>query len=361
MEPMRTSLSRRLAKPRPRWRARRERDPWERVALGVAAVLSIVAIGTAGYVTLGLPAFDALYQTVITITTVGFEEVGDRHEITTPYRVFTLFLVVLGTGAVLYTFGVLVDSLIEGSLNDELRRRRIVREIEDYEGHVIIAGWGRMGHAIAHYVTRTGRSLVVIDLEPSDDVADHAVVVGDATDDEVLRQAGIERAEVLIAALSSDADNLFVTLSARSMRLDLFIVARVVDQVNERKFVQAGADRVVNPHEIGGSRMAALALEPNVAEFMDEVLHDSSHDVAIHEVLVPIGSPMIGRPLTELTAPNGKRPLIIAIRGGRGRYHTNPSPQTKLGVAEVVIALGSAEELAALRAQIAPGGSTLSR
>ena len=141
---------------------------------------------------LGLGIFDSLYQTVITITTVGFEEVGSTQEITQKYRVFTLVLVVLGTGTVLYTFGVLVDSLIEGSLNDELRRRRMLRDIETYEDHVIIAGWGRMGHAIAHSVGRAGRKIVVIDRAPDDDISDHAVVTGEATDDDVLRQAGID-------------------------------------------------------------------------------------------------------------------------------------------------------------------------
>ena len=335
-----------------RWRQRRQRDPWERVALGLFAVASIVVGGTAGYWILGVSLFDSIYQTIITITTVGFQEVGRVPEDDVAYRIWTMGLVVTGVGTVLYTFGVLIDSLIEGSLNEELGRRRMLRDIQQLHDHVIIAGWGRMGHAIAHSVGRAGRQVVIIDRQPSDDVANHAVVVGDATDDEVLRQAGIARAATLIAALGSDADNLFVTLSARAMRPDLFIVARTVDQGNERKFHQAGADRVVNPHEIGGSRMAALALQPHVAEFIDEVLHDESHDVAVHEVRVGDGSPMIGRPLTDLTSPSGKRPLIIAIRTSNGRYHTNPSPRTELGPGEVIIALGSAEELSDLRSQV---------
>lgn len=318
-------------------------------------VVGVVAFGTGGYVLLGLSVFDALYQTVITITTVGFEEVGNGIDITTSYRAFTLILVVLGTGAVLYTLGLLVDTIIEGSLNDELRRRRMMRDIEKLEGHVIVAGWGRMGHAIAFFVGRSGRDIVVVDREPSDDLSDHAVVIGEATDDHVLRQAGIEHADTLIAALSSDADNLFVTLSARSMRPDLFIVARTGDQKNEQKFYQAGADRVVNPHEIGGSRMAQLALQPHAAEFLDEVLHDDSHDVAVHEVRVGDRSPMIDRPLIDLVYESGQRPLVIAIRGNDGRYHTNPAPSTRLAGDEVIIALGSAEELRSLRAQLSGG------
>ncbi len=334
---------------RPRWRKSLQREPWERVRLGVLILLLVIATGTGGYMLLGLSFFDSLYQTVITVTTVGFQEVGTADEITTPYRVFTLVLVVTGTGSVVYTLGLLVDTFIEGSLNDELRRRRMLREIEGLENHVVIAGWGRTGHAIADSVRRAGQQMVVIDREPPDDLSDHPVVIGEATDDGVLRLAGLERASTLIAALSNDADNLFVTLSARSLCPDLFIVARTTDQKNEPKFFQAGADRVVNPHEIGGSRMAAVALQPNVAEFLDEVLHDESHDVAAHEIRVASGSHLAGRAVAELAEREERRPLIIAIRDGDGRYHTNPASGTKLAEGNVIIALGSASELAALR------------
>ncbi len=170
-----------------------------------------------------------------------------------------------------------------------------------------------------------------------------------------LRQAGIDRAQMLIAALSSDADNLFVCLSARSMSRDLFIVSRTSDQKNEPKFFQAGANRVVNPHEIGGSRMGALAIQPSVAEFMDEILHDDSHDVSIHEIRVPAESPMIGHALRDLNFRDGQRPLIIAIRINNGRYHANPKPDTVIEADEVIIALGSALELRALKDLVAHG------
>ncbi len=351
--PLRERRNSRVAAPR--WQRRRERDPWERVRVGVGSVIFIVLLGIVGYMAIGLAPFDALYQTVITITTVGFSEIGVPEERLAAYRAITLGLTVAGTGAVLYTFGVLVDSIIEGSLNDELRRRRMLRDIEEFEDHVIIAGWGRMGHSIAHYIEKHRKDIVVIDRDPSDDVSHHAIVMGEATDDAVLRQAGIDRAQMLIAALSHDADNLFVCLSARSMRPDLFIVARTSDQKNEPKFFQAGANRVVNPHEIGGSRMGALAIQPTVAEFMDEVLHDDSHDVAIHEIRVPANSPMVGRALRDLRFPSGERPLIIAIRINNGRYHTNPKPDTAIEADEVIIALGSAAQLRELRELVATG------
>lgn len=328
------------------------RDPWQRVAIGLLAVTIVVLVGWIGYRAMGMPWLDSIYQTVITITTVGYTELGLTEANATQYRVFTMFIAVFGTASVLYTLGVLVDTLIEGSLNDELRRRRMLKSIDDLHDHVIICGWGRVGNAVATFVRRSGGEVVIIDREPQAEESDFAVVLGEATDDDILRAAGIDRAKTIIAALDHDADNLFVCLSARALRPDLFIVARTNDQKNEAKFAQAGADRVINPHEIGGSRMAALALQPHVAEFLDEVLHDEGHDVAVNEVVVPIGSPMAGRALMDLRAEDGRRSLIIAIRQDDGRYHTNPAPQTTLHGGDVIIALGSADELARLRSVV---------
>ncbi len=334
------------------WKRPTTRDPWQRVIKGLVAVNLVVAFGFIGYQLLGLSVIDSLYQTVITVTTVGYTEIGFTPENAARYRSFTMALAVVGTASVLYTLGVLVDTLIEGSLNDELRRRRMLKSIDTLEGHVIICGWGRVGNAVAVFVRRSGGQVVIIDRDPDEDIAEFPIVVGEATDDDVLRAAGIERAKTIIAALDHDADNLFVCLSARSIRPDLFIVARTNDQKNEPKMLQAGANRVINPHEIGGSRMAALALQPHVAEFLDEVLHDEGHDVAVNEVVVPLGSAMVGRSLMDLRAEDGRRSLIIAIRQGNGRYHTNPSPQTTLEGGDVIIALGSADELARLRSLV---------
>lgn len=315
----------------------------------MCAVALVVAYGWTGYVLLGLSWFDALYQTVISITTVGYSEIGASVENTTQYRAFTLSLVVVGVGAVLYTIGAMADSLIEGSLNEELQRRRMLKAVNELRGHTIIAGWGQVGHAVAEFVDRAGGEVVVIDRDPDHQQSDHPIIVAEATDDDVLRSAGIEHAKTLVIALDHDADNLFVCLSARALRPDLFIVARTSDTKNEAKFAQAGANRVINPHEIGGSRMAALALRPYVAEFLDEVLYDEQHDVSVEEIIIRPGSPMIGQTLMDLRTTDGRRSLIIAIRGPEGRYHTNPGPETKLVEDSVIISLGSAQELQHLR------------
>ncbi len=337
------------------WKRNDTVEPWRRFRTAMIAVALVVVYGWVGYIVLGLHWFDALYQTIISITTVGYSEIGADPADTTTYRAFTLSLVVIGVGSVFYTIGATVDSLIEGSLNEELRRRRMLKAINELRNHTIIAGWGQVGHAVAEYVERAGGEVVVIDRDPIHDESPHPIVVAEATDDDVLRSAGIEHAKTLVIALDHDADNLFVCLSARALRPDLFIVARTSDAKNEAKFAQAGANRVINPHKIGGSRMAALALRPHVAEFLDEVLSDDQHDVSVEEIVVHPDSPMIGRSLKDMRREDGRRSLIIAIRNISGRYHTNPAPDTALSEHSVIIALGSAEELDHLRKTVNSG------
>ncbi|MEM9202143.1 MAG: potassium channel family protein [Actinomycetota bacterium] len=319
--------------------------------VGIALLATITAIGVAGYWLLGLSVFDALYQTIITVTTVGFEEIGSDTEIDTTYRVFTLGLAVFGVSGALYTLGVMVEALVEGSLNDGLRLRRGQRMIDKMSGHLIVVGAGRVGRAIVDYVGRHGADVVIIDRRS----AEHPgglLVVGEATDDDTLRRAGIDRATTLIAALDSDADNVYVTLSARALNPDLHIVARTNEQANEPKFVQAGADRVVNPAEIGGSRMGALAMHPTLAEFLDEVLHDESHGVTVDEIRVAERGVAIGQTLGAVVGATGQ-PLIIAIRDEHHGYVANPAPTTTVVGGSVLVVLGEQTTIARLRRDLA--------
>jgi voltage-gated potassium channel len=325
----------------------------------VALLLGVMALGTAGYTVVGLELFDALYQTAITVTTVGYGEIGPAGEIDRTYRAFTLVLVLLGASSALYTASVLLETLVEGSLNDEFRRRRMLKQVSRMSNHVIVAGWGRVGHAIADYARRAGASVVVVDRAPVEAEDDPPIVVGDATEDDTLLAAGIDRAATLVAALSSDTDNLSLTLTARSLRADLLIVARAADQRNERKFLRAGADRVVNPYEIGGSRMGAIALQPHVAEFLDEVLHDEIHDVEIRQLTIGADSTVAGTRLRDVSGASD-RALVVALRGTDGRYVTNPSPDTVLSAGDVLIALGSEAQLRRLAAAVAPTDDTSS-
>jgi len=231
------------------------KDPWGRFWAGLTLLLVVVVVGTIGYHRLGLSVMDALYQTVITITTVGYDEIGT---VTDSYRVFTVVLILFGVGTALYTLGVLIESLFEGRLDIEIRRRRMQKQIDRLNSHVVLCGYGQVGGAIYRELISAKRNVVVVDRRELESDELPFVVTGEATDDEVLIAAGVQRAGALVLALDSDVDNLYVALTARSMCSELFIVARSNNSSAEPKLLQAGVDEVVNPDEIGGSRMASL-------------------------------------------------------------------------------------------------------
>ena len=199
-------------------------DPWRRVQLGCVLLFSIIVIGTCGYLILGLDPLDSLYQTVTTIATVGFRELPE--EPSANFRIFTMALILTGVGTALYTATVLLESVVEGRLSDRIGRRRMERTIEDLTDHVMVCGWGRVGRTIERHLQGAGADLVVVESDPDRFAAVPGLKVwGDATDDAVMTEAGIDRAATVITAVDSDADNLFIALSARARRPDLFIVA----------------------------------------------------------------------------------------------------------------------------------------
>ena len=220
---------------------------------------AILVVGTTGYVLLGLSVLDALYQTVITISTVGY---GDPESVGGRYQLFTIVLILIGTGTSLYTVGVVIEMLFEGRLDDHVRRRRMQRSIDNLSGHAVICGYGQVGRAIAAAMGDAGTEVVLIDRDPDVDAGGLHLVRGNATEDSTLRDAGTERAGSLVLALDSDVDNLYVALSARALYPELFIVARANSGGALPKLQQAGADRVINPNLIGGAYMAAVALRP---------------------------------------------------------------------------------------------------
>ena len=323
-------------------------DPFRRVRLGVGAFALVVVAGTVGYVLFGFPLLDALYQTVTTVTTVGFREV---RSFDARLKAFTIALILVGVGTALYTFGVLLEALVEGQLRDMFGRRRMDREIAKMSGHVIVCGWGRVGHSIASFVQASGHDVVVVDRDPERyEQVPYPRVLGDVTDDATLLAAGIERARVLVGALNTDADNLYMTLSGRALRPDLFIIARARTDSSEAKLLRAGADRIVNPQRIGGQRMAAFALQPHVAEFLDVVMHDGSLEFRLEEVAVPDGSPLAGSSIRDAHIRDRTGALVLALRDGDGVFTTNPPPETVIEPGQILIAIGTLSQLNALTA-----------
>ncbi len=323
-------------------------DPWRRLRLGMLILAGVLVAGTAGYVVLGFPLLDAVYQTVTTVTTVGFREVQPLSDVG---KVFTIVLILTGVGTALYNLTLVIQAVIEGELAELLGRRKMERQIGRMGNHVIVCGWGRVGRALTDYVTRAGQDVVVVDrdAERASSIG-HPFVHGDATDDQVLLEAGIERARVLVSTLTTDADNLFVTLSGRSLRSDLFIVARARFDDSEAKLLQAGADRVVNPQSIGGKRMAAFVLQPHVAEFLDVVMHDGTLEFRLEELPVADGSPLAGVSLRDTHIRDQTGALILAMRDSDGTFTTNPPPETLLRAGQILIAIGTESQLKALAA-----------
>jgi voltage-gated potassium channel len=316
------------------------------VTRALVILVGVLAVGTGGYAAFGLSPLDALYQAVTTISTVGFREVEpfDAGE-----KTFTIVLVLCGVGAALYAFTAVLEAVVEGRLSESVGRRRMERRIEQMDDHVIVCGWGRVGQAVAAYLDGSGRDYVIVDRD-AERLSDltHPNVVGDANEDAVLRAAGIDRAKVLVAALTTDSDNLFVTLSARSLRADLFIVARARHVDTQSKLLQAGADRVVNPQHIGGTRMAAFASQQHVVEFLDIVMHDGSLEFRLEEVPVPAGSGLDGRTLRDSQIRDRTGALVLALRDDDGTFQTNPAPDTTLHAGQVMIAIGTHQQLSDL-------------
>lgn len=320
--------------------------------MGVAlvAMVIVLAVGTVGFMVIfSVGVLEALYDTASVVTTIGFRE--QPHS--AGAKVFSIFLILAGVGTVLYAFGVVLEAIIEGQLRDLFGRRRMERRIAGMSGHVIVCGWGRVGRAIAENLPPE-QDLVVVDNDPVR-LAEvpHPTVLGDATDDAVLQRAGIERCRALVAAVSSDADNLYLTLSGRTLRPDLFIVARARVTSSEDKLLRAGANRVVNPQAIGGARMAAFVLQPHVTEFLDVVMHGTDVEYRLEEVELTAGSPIAGQTLRNAHVRDHTGALVLALRPPDGGFTTNPPPETVMEEGHILIAIGTPAQLTALEDLVA--------
>ncbi len=322
------------------------RYPFRRVRIGLSALALVLVAGTVGYLFLGFDLLNSLYQTVTTVTTVGFTSPRPLGPGT---KTFTIALILVGVGTALYTFSAVLEVLIEGHMRDLVRRRKMERDIAQMSGHVIVCGWGRVGREVARFLVSAGKQVVVIDRDLERlAVVPYASVHGDVTDDEILRQGGIERAATLVAALDTDADNLYVTVAAKSMQPDLQIIARARNESSESKLVRAGADRVVNPQKLGGDRMASFVTQPLVVDFVDVVMHDGTLEFRLEELAVSTTSSLSGSTLRSAQLRDRTGALVLAIRRPDGMFVTNPSPEDVIEAGDVLISVGTAEQLAAL-------------
>ena len=315
-------------------------------------VLSAIVIGTAGYVVLfGWDLVDAAYMTVITMTTVGFREV--RELVAWPERLWTMLLAVSGVGIIYGSIGIVAEAVIAEASSGRREARRMTETVGELRGHFILCGYGRVGSTVARELVHAGQRLVVIDILPDslDDARHHGhlVVQGDATSDETLRLAGVERARGLVATIDSDANNVYVTLSARSMNPSLFIVGRANAEGSDAKLLQAGANRVVSPYTMAGRRMAELAIRPRVADFIDAALSHGELRFSMEELEVAAGGPLDGRRVAELREDGI---FTLAIVHSEGQYEPNPPPDRVVAAGESLVVSGSTERLTALRERV---------
>jgi voltage-gated potassium channel len=321
-----------------------------RIWLGI--VLATIVIGSAGYAVLfGWNLLDATYMTVITMTTVGFREVHEL--IGWPERLWTMILAVSGVAIIYGSIGIVAEAILAEATSGRREARRMAEAVTDLSGHYILCGYGRVGSTVARELVHAGQRLVVIDIEAESLERarrdQHLVVQGDATSDDTLRMAGVTHARGLVATIDSDANNVYVTLSARALNSGLFIVGRANAEGSDAKLLQAGADRVVSPYTMAGRRMAELAIRPRVADFIDAALSHGELRVSMEEVVVAAGGPLDGQTVGQLREDGI---FTLAIVRGDQDYEANPPPERRLAPTESLVVSGSTERLAPLRARV---------
>lgn len=310
-------------------------------------LLAVIAGGTTGYMLIeGWTFLDSLYMTVITIATVGF---GEVHTLDQVGRVFTIFLIAGGVAGAGYTLARVIEFMIEGYFSDIWGGRNMKKRIEQLSDHYIVCGFGRVGEQVAREFTRTGAKFVVLDNNPDVqkflDAEDVLYIQGDAADEEILRAAGIDRAKGLVSVVDSDADNVYVTLTARALRPDLFIIARSNSDKSAYKLKRAGANRVVSPYSLGGRRIASMVIKPVVSDFLDTVMHGENLELQLSELMVEKGSPLSELTVKQADIRQKSGAMVLSIYRQDGRFESDLHGDTRIGEGDRLIVIGTRDQL----------------
>ena len=318
----------------------------------VALLVSVVALGTVGYTAIeGWSLWRAFYVTVLGITTV------DLPPMSRDGQVFTVFLLVAGVGAALYTFTLLATVVVEGGLPKRLQRRHEARMLETITDHFIICGYGRIGSIVAEQFRRQRIPHVIVERDPErvQLALDHGAlsVEADASREEVLKRVGIDRARGLVAVVGTDAENVYTVLSARVMRPNLFIISRAETDDATQKLKRAGADRVISPYQIGGMQIAQTALRPAVVDFVELATSADNIELAMEEITIAPRSPLSNRSIVEANLRQRYGVIVVGIQRHDRRMEFNPEPETRIESGDKLVVLGRPESLKRLESDAA--------
>jgi voltage-gated potassium channel len=332
-----------------------ERSSVRRILLGFSAVLTVIGLGVLGYILLGWTPFDALFMVVITISGVGFGEV--RPMGSTAERVHTMLIIGLGMVAVAYTIAGFIQFLTEGEIQKLLGLQRMRRQIDLLDNHIIVAGYGRVGSLVCSELTAAGIAFVVIERSP-ERLAEIGrlnfhFVTGDATEEGTLREAGLDRAKVLVTAMATDAETVFITLTARQMAPKVKIVARAEQPSTQKKLRQAGADHVVLPAAIGAHRIVSLLTNPTAVEFAELVTQRSHLAIEMDDVPIRPGNPLEGKTLRDADIGRLTGVIVIAVKRADGRVEFPPSGDEPFAPGDSVVILGRRTNIDQFRSQFA--------
>jgi voltage-gated potassium channel len=326
---------------------------------GIVFILAVIILtGTLGYSTLeGWSLLESLYMTIITLSSVGFMEV---HPLSNSGRIFTMVLILCGSGVLIYGISVITAFVVEGEFTDVIRRKKMDKKIESYKGHYIVCGAHQTGRYVIDELIKTKKDFIVIekDREKVGHLMNEDVLCleGDATHDAILQKAGIQRAKGVITALPSDAENIFVVITAKRLNPSLRVVSKAVEEESEQKIRMVGADSVVMPNYIGGLRMVSDMIRPSVVNFLDIMLRSKDRTIRVEEIDIPEGSPFAGKNLEDAGLLDIEEVTIVALKDiKKDSYIFNPSRQTVLTEDHLIIVMGNIDLIRSMTEKAKPG------
>jgi voltage-gated potassium channel len=334
--------------------------PFRRLLPATLILAAVIVIGIVGYESMEDWTFlESTYMVITTLFTVGFQEV---RPLSSGGKIFTMFIIVGGVGGAIYLAGQAMEIIVEGEMTGYRKRKRMDKKISQMKQHYIICGFGRVGHQVAQVFENSHIPLVVIDSKKETldelELKHVPIIIGDATSDNILLEAGIKSAKGLIACSDSDVANVYVTLSARVLNPELSIVARAGLKDTEKKLLMAGANRVISPYFISGIRMAALAIQPVASDFLDLVTHGGQVDFSLYEMTIPEKSVLVNKTVGEADIRGTSGALILAIRKSNGSFDLQPKPTSRIEKNDVLVVIGTQEQFESLEKVVHPNSVT---